>query len=273
MVGLGSDAASFDRLASIPPSAVLTSDDVHDRETGHASARRRGPAFGPCRVDRRSASWKLSCRPTCASGHRRPRCTFAASASCAASIRQLRFPIHGRVDTSRSTCSSRLRFPCRRMLRLRAVLDMIKVDPAGKEHKLERFVFGDLIGRQIKSPKKAWAACCKATGIEDLHFHDLRHEAASRLLERGLPLQHVQCMLGSRCQDDEHLPERLVPVLAGRDAAAVARQSSVLARPCTTVESGACASVQRRRRDEREPERELMVRAGVRTDSNCRPRA
>jgi integrase len=30
----------------------------------------------------------------------------------------------------------------------------------------------------------------------DLHFHDLRHEAGSRLLERGWPLHHVQKMLG-----------------------------------------------------------------------------
>ena len=30
----------------------------------------------------------------------------------------------------------------------------------------------------------------------DLHFHDLRHEAGSRLLEAGVPLHHVQAMLG-----------------------------------------------------------------------------
>jgi integrase len=30
----------------------------------------------------------------------------------------------------------------------------------------------------------------------DLHFHDLRHEGASRLLEAGWPLHHVQEMLG-----------------------------------------------------------------------------
>lgn len=30
----------------------------------------------------------------------------------------------------------------------------------------------------------------------DLHFHDLRHEAGSRLLEAGWPVHHVQQMLG-----------------------------------------------------------------------------
>ena len=34
---------------------------------------------------------------------------------------------------------------------------------------------------------------CRAS---DLHVHDLRHEAASRLLEAGWPLHHVQQMLG-----------------------------------------------------------------------------
>ena len=32
--------------------------------------------------------------------------------------------------------------------------------------------------------------------VPDLHFHDLRHEAGSRLLEAGWPLHHVQEMLG-----------------------------------------------------------------------------
>ena len=33
---------------------------------------------------------------------------------------------------------------------------------------------------------------CKVLGIEGLHFHDLRHEATSRLFEKGLSIQHVQ---------------------------------------------------------------------------------
>ena len=38
--------------------------------------------------------------------------------------------------------------------------------------------------------------CCKNAGVSNLRFHDLRHEGASRLLEVGWPLQHVQKMLG-----------------------------------------------------------------------------
>jgi integrase len=30
----------------------------------------------------------------------------------------------------------------------------------------------------------------------DLHFHDLRHEAGSRLIEAGWPVHHVQATLG-----------------------------------------------------------------------------
>ena len=33
---------------------------------------------------------------------------------------------------------------------------------------------------------KPWARLCKSVGIEDLRFHDLRHEATSRLFEKGV---------------------------------------------------------------------------------------
>ena len=33
-------------------------------------------------------------------------------------------------------------------------------------------------------------------GKIDLHLHDLRHEAASRWLEAGVPLHHVRALLG-----------------------------------------------------------------------------
>jgi integrase len=44
--------------------------------------------------------------------------------------------------------------------------------------------------------KTAWRAACRRAGITGLRFHDLRHEAASRLVEGGWPLHHVQEMLG-----------------------------------------------------------------------------
>jgi integrase len=39
---------------------------------------------------------------------------------------------------------------------------------------------------------------CKLLGIEDLHFHDLRHEGISRLFELGLSIPHVAAVSGHR---------------------------------------------------------------------------
>jgi integrase len=80
------------------------------------------------------------------------------------------------------------------------------------------YVFGDEAGQKLGNFKRAWeTAVLKAHGHTpqwtkktkaltpearavldqiDLHFHDLRHEGASRLLEAGWPLHHVQGMLG-----------------------------------------------------------------------------
>jgi integrase-like protein len=40
------------------------------------------------------------------------------------------------------------------------------------------------------------AASGAALKAIDLHFHDLRHEGASRMLETGWPLHHIHHMLG-----------------------------------------------------------------------------
>jgi integrase len=57
-------------------------------------------------------------------------------------------------------------------------------------------VFGNQIGGRVRSIKTAWRATCRRAGISDLRFHDLRHEAGSRLVEGGWPLHYVQAMLG-----------------------------------------------------------------------------
>ena len=109
--------------------------------------------------------------------------------------------------------------------RLRAVLEMVRNDPDGEPFKPSDYVFGDETGQQVKDVKRAWqTAVLKAHGHEptwtwtkkttkkgsgtlsaesrqayraiDLHLHDLRHEAGSRLLEAGWPLHEVQQMLG-----------------------------------------------------------------------------
>lgn len=40
--------------------------------------------------------------------------------------------------------------------------------------------------------------CCEATGIDDLHFHDLRHEGTSRLFEAGYQIQEVALVTGHK---------------------------------------------------------------------------
>jgi len=101
--------------------------------------------------------------------------------------------------------------------RLRAVLELLRIGPMGTNRPADHFVFGDAIGGRPGNPRKAWeTAVLKSHGVEptwtgnkgfsdaaraalrsiDLHFHDLRHEAGSRMLEAGWPLHHIQRMLG-----------------------------------------------------------------------------
>ena len=44
--------------------------------------------------------------------------------------------------------------------------------------------------------RTTWRATCRRAKIEDLHFHDLRREFASRLLESGAPQHVVRDFLG-----------------------------------------------------------------------------
>ena len=43
-----------------------------------------------------------------------------------------------------------------------------------------------------------WKKVCQLAIIEDLRFHDLRHEATSRLFERGLDVMEVASITGHR---------------------------------------------------------------------------
>lgn len=44
----------------------------------------------------------------------------------------------------------------------------------------------------------AFTRVCHMLGIEDLRFHDLRHEGVSRLFEMGLNIPHVAAVSGHR---------------------------------------------------------------------------
>ncbi len=49
-----------------------------------------------------------------------------------------------------------------------------------------------------KSAGTAFRRACKDLNIEDLHFHDLRHEATSRLFEAGLSIERVALVTGHK---------------------------------------------------------------------------
>ena len=116
--------------------------------------------------------------------------------------------------------------------RLRAILEMRRHDPDGKDHPPEAYVFGSLAtGEQAKSFKRAWYRAVLVShghkpvyavrtvtaadgtvatiptavlSVEsratlksiNLHFHDLRREAGSRWLDGGIPLTMIRQWLG-----------------------------------------------------------------------------
>lgn len=45
---------------------------------------------------------------------------------------------------------------------------------------------------------RGWSAICRNANIENLHWHDLRREACSRLLEKGLSISEVQHFTGHK---------------------------------------------------------------------------
>lgn len=80
---------------------------------------------------------------------------------------------------------------------LLGILDMRKHAPDGTEHGPDAYVFGTDVGEPRHSFKPHWWRVCEAAKIDDLRFHDLRREAASRWLESGvIPLHEISDWLG-----------------------------------------------------------------------------
>jgi integrase len=48
----------------------------------------------------------------------------------------------------------------------------------------------------IRSARKAFATACRRVGITDLHFHDLRHTATTRMIRAGIPHTEVMKITG-----------------------------------------------------------------------------
>jgi integrase len=83
--------------------------------------------------------------------------------------------------------------------RLKAVLEFRRLDPAGEEFGPDAYVFGNEVGERVCrfAFNKDWRKVRTAAGIgPDLHFHDLRREFLSSLLEAGVPIHDVSAFAG-----------------------------------------------------------------------------
>ena len=73
-----------------------------------------------------------------------------------------------------------------------------------------------------KSAGTAFTRACRELNIDDLHFHDLRHDGTSRLFEAGYRIEQVALVTGHKdwkmLRRYTHLrPESLHTILAGRN--------------------------------------------------------
>ncbi len=78
----------------------------------------------------------------------------------------------------------------RRVPLSRAALDILDALP--------RQIDGQIFALHQVSISRAFAEICKTAGIEGLTFHDLRHEATSRLFEKGLNPMQVAAITGHK---------------------------------------------------------------------------
>lgn len=66
-------------------------------------------------------------------------------------------------------------------------------------HGLPRSLNGQVFpGLTTEAVKLAFARARRNAGLEDLHFHDLRHEATTRLFEKGLNIMEVASITGHK---------------------------------------------------------------------------
>lgn len=80
--------------------------------------------------------------------------------------------------------------------------DTIPLFPAAKAilESLPRNLSGKVFDVSQDALSRAFTSACKNANpkIEDLHFHDLRHEATSRLFEMGMQIQEVRKITGHK---------------------------------------------------------------------------
>lgn len=58
--------------------------------------------------------------------------------------------------------------------------------------------YAEIVPYNTVSIGAAWSRACRMVGVEDLHFHDLRHEGVSRLFEMDCDIPRVSSVSGHR---------------------------------------------------------------------------
>jgi integrase len=72
------------------------------------------------------------------------------------------------------------------------------IECVGELQKLGGFANALIFPTTASALKQSWRRLTTRAGLEDLHFHDLRHEAISRFFEKGLSLPEVALISGHR---------------------------------------------------------------------------
>jgi integrase len=109
-------------------------------------------------------------------------------------------------------------------MRLRGVLDFLGTGSDGQRMPSESAIFINAEGEPMRDFRNAWRGALKRADIKDLRWHDLRHEYASRLVERGSPLSQVRDLLGHASittteRYDNQTPEALFEAASRLDIA------------------------------------------------------
>ena len=93
------------------------------------------------------------------------------------------------IDQTNTKSKKQRRVPVNTILR--TILIELKLKSRGSE-----YVFIDNDGNQIKSIRSAFVTATKRAGLEGLRFHDLRHTAATRMVESGANIVAISKILG-----------------------------------------------------------------------------
>lgn len=96
----------------------------------------------------------------------------------------------------------------------------------GQRGKHPRFVFPNTTGTDGYFSDKAWRAALVNAGIEDFHWHDLRHTWASWLAQDGTPLNVLREMGGWACYEHVMRYAHLTPERFMEHASVVDRRLS-----------------------------------------------